>query len=221
LQNRVETLVLVPTDFEFTRLNRLGDEEFSQFSIHADVCGFGPIASGIGAARLLNLFKPRRAILLGIAGSYSDRIAVGEAASFNQVHIEGVGAYDKGVIKRPTELGFAQIDSKHSISGEPIFESLFLGGDQKERSSILTVCAASGDTRMATERHELFPGTKAEDMESFSVAIACHQAGIPLSIIRGISNVAGDRDHSNWKINDALQQAKSKLKMLLQQQASS
>ena len=44
----------------------------------------------------------------------------------------------------------------------------------------------------------------AEDMESFSVAVACTMARIPLTIVRGISNIAGDRDKVRWRIADAL-----------------
>ena len=41
-------------------------------------------------------------------------------------------------------------------------------------------------------------------MEGFAVAVACRLAGVPLKIIRGISNHAGDRQHSRWKITEAL-----------------
>ena len=44
-------------------------------------------------------------------------------------------------------------------------------------------------------------------MEGFSVAIAAAMAGVPLMIVRGISNIAGDRDKSRWRIVDALNAA--------------
>jgi nucleoside phosphorylase len=44
-------------------------------------------------------------------------------------------------------------------------------------------------------------------MEGFGVALACHAAGIPLAIVRGISNRAGDRRVSSWAISPALQAA--------------
>jgi futalosine hydrolase len=36
------------------------------------------------------------------------------------------------------------------------------------------------------------------------VALACRLAGVPLTIIRGISNTAGDRDHARWRVPEAL-----------------
>jgi futalosine hydrolase len=44
-------------------------------------------------------------------------------------------------------------------------------------------------------------------MEGFGVAVACRLANVPLTIVRGISNRAGDRDHSKWNIAGSLDQA--------------
>jgi futalosine hydrolase len=51
---------------------------------------------------------------------------------------------------------------------------------------------------------KLCPAAVAEDMEGFAVALACRLAGVPLTIIRGISNTAGDRDHARWRVPEAL-----------------
>jgi len=52
-------------------------------------------------------------------------------------------------------------------------------------------------------------------MEGFSVAAACRFAGIPLRIVRGISNQAGDRNKENWRVRDAMHAVeKSILKVL-------
>jgi futalosine hydrolase len=55
----------------------------------------------------------------------------------------------------------------------------------------------------------------AEDMEGFAVAAACRLAGIPLDIVRGISNTAGDRDHSHGQIDAACRAAASLAAALL------
>ena len=57
--------------------------------------------------------------------------------------------------------------------------------------------------RVATRRG-LFPDAAAEDMEGFAVALACRLAGVPLSIVRGISNTAGDRDPARWLVPEAV-----------------
>jgi futalosine hydrolase len=47
----------------------------------------------------------------------------------------------------------------------------------------------------------------AEDMEGFAVALACRLVGVPLDIVRGISNDAGDRDKVRWQVPQALRAA--------------
>jgi futalosine hydrolase len=72
---------------------------------------------------------------------------------------------------------------------------------------LLTVCAASANAVDVADRLRRFPLAVAEDMEAFSVAVACRMAQIPLAVIRGISNMAGDRDKANWNVAAALEAA--------------
>ena len=44
-------------------------------------------------------------------------------------------------------------------------------------------------------------------MEGFAVALACRLRGVPFDIVRGISNVAGDRDKSHWQVAAAVETA--------------
>ncbi len=53
----------------------------------------------------------------------------------------------------------------------------------------------------------MFPKAVAEDMEGYAVALACRLHDVPLTIIRGISNQAGDRNHDGWQVAEALQSA--------------
>jgi len=52
-----------------------------------------------------------------------------------------------------------------------------------------------------------FPDAKAEDMEAFGVAMACHLNQVPLTVIRGMSNAAGERDKQQWQLDEALASA--------------
>jgi futalosine hydrolase len=56
-------------------------------------------------------------------------------------------------------------------------------------------------------------------MEGFAVAAACRLAGVPLDIVRGISNTAGDRDTSGWQIEAACRAAAALAVMLLGERA--
>ncbi|MEZ6089306.1 MAG: hypothetical protein R3C05_14990 [Pirellulaceae bacterium] len=45
--------------------------------------------------------------------------------------------------------------------------------------------------------------------KGFAVAVACKLHHIPLTIIRGMSNIAGVRDKAEWMIDEALDAAVS------------
>jgi futalosine hydrolase len=53
-------------------------------------------------------------------------------------------------------------------------------------------------------------------MEGFAVAAACRLRGVPVAIVRGISNVAGDREPSRWRIDEALEAAADRVLHVLE-----
>ncbi|NDC63000.1 MAG: hypothetical protein EBZ59_03230 [Planctomycetia bacterium] len=72
---------------------------------------------------------------------------------------------------------------------------------------LLTVCAAAAAAEDVRLRKRAFPDAMAEDMEGFAVALACRLRGVPVGIVRGISNTAGDRDTARWQVGAALDAA--------------
>ena len=200
------TLLLVPTALELEHLSALGG--FESGSCIARICGFGPIAASAAAMRALCELRPARAVLVGIAGTYdSSRLAVGGAAEFDEVAIDGVGAGEAERLLGARELGFPQWPEIRG--GDAIFDRLALDASANPESTLLlSVCAISDATDLAARRRERFPGAAAEDMEGFGVAVACRIARVPLRIVRGMSNVAGDRDRARWRVRAALASAR-------------
>lgn len=196
-------LLLVPTGLELERLLDLGGYDPRQ--AHVEVCGFGPIAAAARAAVLIERHAPERVLLVGIAGTFDEaRLPVGSAACFGEVALEGVGVGEGSRFIAPPALGFPQWPGSRDTTPHPIADRLALEDDGP---LLLTTCAASDSLAHATERIGRFPGALAEDMEGFAVALACALAGVPLSIVRGASNVVGDREASAWRIPAALSAA--------------
>jgi futalosine hydrolase len=52
-------------------------------------------------------------------------------------------------------------------------------------------------------------------MEGFAVAAACIMNNVPWVIVRGISNLAGDRVKSNWQTDGALHKAAEHVSRIL------
>lgn len=206
----LDTLVLVPTALERGLLDAEADLSVAN-EIVIELVGFGPIAAAARAAQLLARYRPRRALLVGLAGGLASDVALGTAYEFDSVAIYGVGAGSGDAHLPASEMGWRQWSESPCIS-----DTIHLGGPPLHRQ-LLTVCAAAADAHEAETHRRKFPSAVAEDMEGFGVAVACQFADVPLTIVRGISNVAGDRQKENWRIEQAMSAATRRAQQVLAQ----
>lgn len=204
-------LLLIPTEFERKFLTSVSGLKKTT----VEICGFGPIVAAAKTAQLINRHSPDRVMLLGIAGSYSSEsktdLMPGSASVYSSVGCFGIGVGSDERFETAVEMGWQQWSDADS---DPIGDWIQLdpGASPMHRfpnRQLLTVCAASGNNEDVVRRLKKFPDAVAEDMEGFAVATACHFFQKPLTIVRGISNVAGDREKTNWKIAEALVSAES------------
>ena len=183
------TLILVPTEQEREALfGSCGRPDVR-------VCGFGLAEAGARAAHALATSDGHisTAVLVGVAGTYDPgRWPVGSAVVGGSVRCHGIGA--GGQTSR--ELGFAGSDVMPLAGSGP---------------EILSVAMASGDPGEAAARHARHPQAAVEEMEGFAVAVAAAAFGVPLRIVRGVSNVAGQRDRAAWRFHEALEAAAAAL----------
>jgi len=187
------TLILVPTGLELDHLNRAGGLEHP--GCRVALCGFGPVAAAARTAQLLCRWKPSRVILVGSAGTYDEgRAPIEVAVAGGRVTIDVGG---EGFPQWPGDADTPQVGDTLDLSGE--------GEDL-----LLTVCTASAGPDQAGLRHRSHPDAVAEEMEGFGVALAATLVGVPVCIIRGISNRAGDRNLGEWKIKEALIAARAR-----------
>jgi len=180
-------------------------------SARMELCGFGMVAAAARTAQLVAEFAPARVLLVGIAGRLDDRLSLGEAYRFGKVSCYGIGAGTGSNFLSADSLGWQQ------WPGDPPDPAVAIGdtipcataGDAvvPRSEQLLTVCAAAASEADVVARMRMFPGAAAEDMEGFAVAVACGLKRVPVDIIRGISNTAGDRDKAHWQVTGALEAA--------------
>ena len=219
----LHTLLFVPTQFELDHLSSSFLENLSNHSANLELVGFGPVVSGIRTSRLIEQLKPQKVILFGIAGDLRSHAEVGTVAEFGQVACYGIGAGSGNGFETADEMGWLQWNHHHdAIVAEPIGCNLLLGprvpgvdGSTTQSLQLLTCCAASSSQQEAEQKRSKFPHAVAEDMEGFSVAVACRFAQVPLRIVRGISNVAGDRNRDHWKVDAAMRAAETFVSKIL------
>ncbi len=195
-------LLLIPTVFERDRLSESDNVWFDERKIRVETIGFGPVSAAARTSQLLGQRAPRFTILMGIAGSYAAETPIGSAIGFSEVAMYGIGIGAGAAFKPAAELGWAQFTSGNTAIGDRIELQT------NARSQLLvTTSNASADPSEAAQKLQQYPTAMAEDMEGFGVAVACQLHHCPLAIFRGISNRAGDRDKSNWRIEAAIRSA--------------
>ena len=198
-------LLLVPTAGERRVVEQvMGSGDSGRLRI--ELCGFGPIAAAARAAHLLATLDPASVTLVGIAGAMDDRLLVGQAYRFGEVVSYGVGVGGGSDFQPASSLGWPQWPGDPSV-GQPAVGDRIGSAGTMAGHVLLTACTASAGPADVQLRRALVSDAVAEDMEGFGVALACELAGVPWTIIRGISNRAGHRDHSHWCVEPALEAA--------------
>jgi len=206
-------LLLIPTQPELTVLQPLLAEATQRAGWSIELCGFGPIAAAARTAQEIARDQPQRVLLLGIAGTYlpdDPDHAIGSAAVYERVACYGVGVGTGDHHQGASELGWLQWQDASSTGtiGDVIsLDKSKVQGLPSGDHCLLSCCAASASSADVQHRTHRHPEATAEDMEGFSVALACKLADVQLHIVRGISNNAGDRNKANWHIATALKAA--------------
>jgi futalosine hydrolase len=218
-------LLVIPTEFEWARISPEMKQKLAEMGFKMEVCGFGLVAAAAKTMQLVCSLKPESVTLIGISGLYRKEntigFEIGSAAIFQRVSCYGIGVGAGELFQNAADLGWNQLPKPElpqphggSDRGSPISESgdsIFLPGPRslvaKSPHTLLSVTAASANESEARKKTQQMPDAIAEDMEGYGVAMACLLKNTPLTIIRGFSNWAGDRNHGEWQIPEALNSA--------------
>jgi futalosine hydrolase len=174
------------------------------------------LVTGVGAvnaAHSLTRFLERRgaaAILAcGVGGAYPGTgLAVGDVLCAESEHYGDLGA--------DSPAGFLDLRAL----GLPLIAGPDLGGPigplynllpmqlfpTARRAPFVTVNTATGRDAAARDIAARTGGA-VESMEGAAIAHVAHLYGLPVGEVRGISNLAGDRDRSTWRVAEAARAA--------------
>lgn len=176
------------------------------------------VATGVGkvnAATLTALavaaLKPSALLLVGIGGAYPGAgLVTGEAAfALSETHVDtgvGHGASWQGLesigfpLLPTTGAGSAPVYNRLPLApgSAPLAKRLGLSAVPFATSEAVTADAATASLLRS------FHGVAVESMEGAAVAQVAAALQVSLYQVRGVSNLVGDRDKTNWRISDAV-----------------
>ncbi|MEZ5047102.1 MAG: hypothetical protein R2831_08940 [Chitinophagaceae bacterium] len=197
----MDIAISAATDFELTFLKK--GLINSHHNIRFHVSGVGLLAATYAITELCHT-TPDLIIQTGLAGTYRADLNLGECVIVEQEILGDTGAehFDEHIDLFDMELlsknNFPFQDKKLN---NPYLQSEF---KLPEKHIIgCTVCNSSGNETTAYKRKTKF-NADIESMEGAALHYTCLIKQIPFVQFRGISNIAGQRDKSFWKISEAM-----------------
>ncbi len=169
--------------------------------------GIGKINAAHSATCLFEHYSLKKIVNIGVGGAYP-----GSGLNNGDIAIASKEIYgDDGVIDEKgwmslKEIGIPLVES----GGEKYFNEYPVCAVRAIRESPLhvktgnfvTVSAVSGTQQRAKELEKRFNAI-CENMEGAAIAHVCAIYNIPMLEIRGISNIAGERDKRKWNMQQA------------------
>ncbi|MFN3534601.1 MAG: hypothetical protein ACK4WB_04340, partial [Desulfatiglandales bacterium] len=162
------------------------------------ILGPGPISTLFSLGQLLAHITPKRAILVGIAGSMpGSSLKIGDVVISKEESLwEAMGLWEvEGLSEEVLNLPQKLYASEYAKS---------LGRLMQVREvSMLTVLVPSKDKKEAQKREEI-SASECENMEGYAFFWALKRRDILGAQVRVISNVAGERDKGKWEVEGAV-----------------
>lgn len=184
----------------------LGDLHSHHSNVDILLSGVGAPQTTFQLSRRLHQIDYDWVIQLGIAGSFTQEVPVGQACLVQRDRFADLLLVDDDSVRSIYEAGLADPNAFPFNDGwlnNPYLSKLTT---TYPMASGLTVNTVTGES-VVNQRHAAKFGAALETMEGAALHYVCREMEIPFLQIRGVSNRVGDRNKSNWKINEALQAA--------------
>ena len=175
---------------------KLGDKE-----IDILVAGIGTTFTTFHLTNTLLHNNYELVINVGLAGSFSNTLEIGEVVNVVSEEFADLGVENKDSFLTLFESGF--LDSNEFPFESGLLKASFNGFHQFKKVRGITSNKSHGRRSSISEIHEKF-SAQVESNEGAAVFYVCNWLGIECMQIRAISNLVENHDSSKWNIPLAL-----------------
>lgn len=163
------------------------------------ITGVGVPATIFSITKKLLIGNFNFAVQAGIGGTFHDEGWLSKVFAIKKDCFADIGFVEKGNFKTSFEYGFAD-------PNEAPFEGGWLHNSETVNLPLATAVTVNKVTDNQFDidliRNKFSPDI--ESMEGAGFHYACLQAGIKFLQLRAVSNIVGDRNKANWKMQDAI-----------------
>jgi futalosine hydrolase len=179
------------------------------------ITGIGTTFTSYHLTQSLNQFKYQLVVNVGVAGSLSADLHIGDVVNVVDEEFADLGIEEENEFLTLFDSGFMNPD-------EFPFENRLLRADNLPYAAILPrvkgiTTNTSHGRRSSINRLKTHFSAQVESMEGAAVFYVCRWFGVPCLQIRAISNYVAPRAEAQWDIPLALDNLKNTLSDLLQE----
>jgi len=217
-------LIVTATEAEASAFKRIPEIKFNGDSFLLGNCelsvlitGVGSVATAWGMAKWLSANqKPDLAINIGIAGSFSEELQIGDVVVPVEDCFADAGIEDGSRFLTLAEAGLTDPDKFPFKSNRIEADNYFVGEAIKIMKPVkaITVNTASG-LQQTIDRLIKKYNPDIETMEGATFFYICSGEKIPFLALRSTSNKVEPRNKDNWNIPLALENLSEKMKRFL------
>jgi len=149
-------------------------------------------------------------IQAGIAGSFSDRLTLGQTVIIKEDTFADLGIEENGKFQALFETGFVGKNDFPYTGGWLINNHIFFEKDILPVAKGITVNRVTDNNLQNSANKEKFSAV-VESMEGAAFHYVCLQQNINFLQLRSISNRVGERDKTKWKIKEAVENLNKEL----------
>jgi futalosine hydrolase len=210
---KMHFLITAATAFEiqpaidFFQANRMKNYPYD---ISFLITGIGGVATAYSLTKEISRSRPHFILQAGIAGCFTNH-ALAETLLVREDFFADLGVHETDGYKNIFELGLAGKDNFPFSNGWLINpnEKLLNHLPLEKVKGVTVNEIATGNEKI--EWYRQIYNAVVESMEGAAFHYVCLRESIPFLQIRSISNYAGERDKTKWKLNEAIEALNEKL----------
>lgn len=180
---------------------KIGSSGSGQFEIL--ITGVGSVALTYALSAKICSSRPDLVICAGIAGSFMEKLALGEVIQVNEEVFGDLGVEEKGNFRDHFDLALGDENafpfSNKILINKTVFKSF---PDLKPVKGVTINEITTHPVRIDQLKKKYAPDI--ESMEGAAFHYVCIMENLPFIHLRAISNYVGERDKTKWKIEEAI-----------------
>ena len=211
----MKILVVSATEHELNLSNTNLQNDKTDDNVDLLISGIGIAATVYHVTKTLMQKNYDTAIQAGIAGSFTNRLNLGETVFVSSDTFGDSGIEESGMFRNLITSGLVNENDFPFTNGWLVNRHKILNNGLIKTVKAITVNKITDDKKQIDEQINFF-NAQVESMEGAAFHYVCLSMNIPFLQLRSISNVVGERDKNKWKMKEAISSLNNNLNKIIQ-----